>query len=691
MKIEELKSKNGIRIIIVPNENATSTTVSISAGIGSDMEEKEISGLSHLAEHMMFKGTTKRPNPLEIIQEFDNLGSFYNAYTSREYTTYFAKSRPESLSKIFDLLADMYKNSSFNEKELTKEKGVVIEEIRMYNDQPDALANLLLRQIAYGDTPEGRSIAGSIETVSSATAEVLKEFRNKYYCAENTVVVVSGKLNKNEVMDLVEEKLGDLRSGGKIIHTREVFLDRAQNVKHHKKETEQTHVVIAFPSFKIGTEKDVKMTVLKYILGGGLSSRLSILLREELGASYYAYADNDSLRNYGLFEIAAGIKTEILNEAMEGIAKCLKNLKEELVTEIEMSRTIESLSGKIAIAMETTDSVANYVGARAMAEVELLTPQERIAEIRKVTKEDILKLANEIFIKENVFIHAAIYIGKSLYIYHLGKCGVRVGSLENILEIYPSDKIEKLILKKQIISQNYEGKSQYYDSSQLLKFYSYYLQKGVIVPKKIDFYPEIDNTISKIDLRIYTERFFYFLGYRVQFSNIKIETIDKKKFVIALHLFPALRLRKKIETKINLWLIDNKANKTLLDFSENISKRLLKLINNGKPHSAFSNFEFVNYLKNKYTIKEPSNTKYFHSSGIEKFSICSIKKLKSGNSVALFKKIYGPPIHKAIYLGHEFFIWHMGYKGICISSFEGMFNYYPNAIEMAKIIVLSKN
>ncbi|HRH30730.1 MAG TPA: pitrilysin family protein [Candidatus Paceibacterota bacterium] len=423
MKIEELKAKNGIRIIIVPNENATSTTVSISAGIGSDMEEKEISGLSHLAEHMMFKGTTKRPNPLEIIQEFDNLGSFYNAYTSREYTTYFAKSRPESLSKIFDLLADMYKNSSFNEKELTKEKGVVIEEIRMYNDQPDALANLLLRQIAYGDTPEGRSIAGSIETVSSATAEVLKEFRDKYYCAENTVVVVSGKLNKNEVMDLVEEKLGDLRSGGKIIHTREVFLDRAQNVKHHKKETEQTHVVIAFPSFKIGTEKDVKMTVLKYILGGGLSSRLSILLREELGASYYAYADNDSLRNYGLFEIAAGIKTEILNEAMEGIAKCLKNLKEELVTEIEMSRTIESLSGKIAIAMETTDSVANYVGARAMAEVELLTPQERIAEIRKVTKEDILKLANEIFIKENVKISI---VGPE------GASGCEVGFLENI-------------------------------------------------------------------------------------------------------------------------------------------------------------------------------------------------------------------------------------------------------------------
>lgn len=402
MKIEELKSKNGIRIIIVPNENATSTTVSISAGIGSDMEEREISGLSHLAEHMMFKGTPKRPNPLEIVQEFDNLGSFYNAFTSREYTTYFAKSRPESLPKIFDLLADMYKNSSFNEKELTKEKGVVVEEIRMYNDQPDALANLLLRQIAYGDTPEGRSIAGSIETVNSATPEVLKEFRDKYYCVENTVVVVSGKFNKDEVVDLVEEKLGDLKSGGKIVHTREVFLDRTQNVKHHKKETEQTHVVLAFSSFKVGTDKDAKMTVLKYILGGGLSSRLSILLREELGASYYAYADNEALRNYGLFEIAAGIKTEMLGEAMEGIAKCLKNLKEELVEEVEMSRTIESLSGKIAIAMETTDSVANYVGARAMAEVELLTPQERIAEIRKVTKEDILKLANEIFIKENV-------------------------------------------------------------------------------------------------------------------------------------------------------------------------------------------------------------------------------------------------------------------------------------------------
>ncbi len=235
MKIEELKSKNGIRIIIVPNENATSTTVSISAGIGSDMEEKEISGFSHLAEHMMFKGTTKRPNPLEIVQEFDNLGSFYNAFTSREYTTYFAKSRPENLAKIFDLLADMYKNSNFNEKELVKEKGVVIEEIRMYNDQPDALANLLLRQIAYGDTPEGRSIAGSIESVTSATPQMLKDFRDKYYCVENTVVVVSGKLNKDEVINLVEEKLGDLRSGGKIIHTREVSLDMAENRKHHKK------------------------------------------------------------------------------------------------------------------------------------------------------------------------------------------------------------------------------------------------------------------------------------------------------------------------------------------------------------------------------------------------------------------------------------------------------------------------
>ncbi|MBP7846233.1 MAG: insulinase family protein [Candidatus Pacebacteria bacterium] len=400
MKIEELKSKNGIRVIIVPNENATSITVSISAGIGSDMEEQEFSGISHLAEHMMFKGTPKRPNSLEIVQEFDNLGSFYNAFTSREYTTYFAKSRPESLEKIFDLLSDMYKNSNFNEKELVKEKGVVIEEIRMYNDQPDALANLLLREIAYGDTPEGRSIAGSIDSVNSITPEILKNFRNKYYCVENTVVVVSGKLDKNEVINLVEEKLGDLRTGEKIIHAREVALSDAEIKRHHKKETEQTHIVIAFPSFRVGTERDVKMTVLKYILGGGLSSRLSVLLREELGASYYVYADNEALKNYGLFEIAAGIKTELLGQAMEGIAKCLNNLKSEFVTDIEMSRTIESLSGKIAIAMETTDSVANYVGARAMAGVKLLTPQERISEIRKVTKENVLELAKEVFVKE---------------------------------------------------------------------------------------------------------------------------------------------------------------------------------------------------------------------------------------------------------------------------------------------------
>jgi len=401
MKIEEFKSKNGIRVIVAPNDFATSVTASISAGIGSDMEESSISGLSHLAEHMMFKGTTKRPDSLEITQEFDNLGSFYNAYTSREYTTYFAKSRPESLPKIFDLLSDMYQNSLFNEKELAKEKGVVIEEIRMYNDQPDALANLVSRQITYGDTPEGRSIAGSIETVSSATPEILKKFRDDYYCVENTLIVVSGKLNKDEVLNLVEEKLGGLRSNKKIKHERVVELDRKENSKHIQKETEQTHVVISFPSFAVGTEKDSKMVVLKYILGGGLSSRLSVLLREELGASYYAYADNEALKNYGLFEIAAGIKTELLPVAMEGIAKCLNRMKEEIVGEVEMSRTIESLSGKIAIAMETTDSVASYVGARAMAGVKLLTPEERIAEIRKITAEDIISLAKEIFVKEN--------------------------------------------------------------------------------------------------------------------------------------------------------------------------------------------------------------------------------------------------------------------------------------------------
>lgn len=401
MKIEEIKSKNGIRIIVIPNENATSVTVSISAGIGSDMEEKEISGLSHLAEHMMFKGTVKRPDSLQIVQEFDNLGALYNAFTTREYTSYYAKSLPESLPKIFDLLSDMYENSTFNEKELEKEKGVVIEEIRMYNDQPDALASLLSRALVFGDTPEGRSIAGSIETVKDATAKTLKEFRDKYYCIENTVVVFSGKFDKEEVVSLVDEKLNNLNSNKKIDHSRDVSLNKNENTKHQKKETEQTHIVISFPSFRVGTERDSTMTVLKYILGGGLSSRLSVLLREELGASYYSFADNEALRNYGLFEVAAGIKTDLLEVAMEGIAKCLIRIKEEIVDDVEMKRTLDSLSGKIAIAMETTDSVASYVGSRAMAGVPLVTPMERIAEIRKVTKEDVQKLAQEIFVKDN--------------------------------------------------------------------------------------------------------------------------------------------------------------------------------------------------------------------------------------------------------------------------------------------------
>lgn len=410
MKIEDLKIKNGVRVVLAPNENSSSVTALISAGVGSDFEEKRISGISHLLEHMVFKGTVKRPNYLQITQEFENLGAFFNAYTTREYTTYFAKSSPENFSNIFDLLSDIYTNALFNENELKKEKGVVIEEIKMYNDQPDSLASFLAREITFGDTPEGRSIAGKIETVDKITREDLVLFRDKYYCSSNTIVIVSGNFKREEVLNLIEDRLANLPNVDINLNNRKPSLSKEKVFLHKEKNTEQTHIFITFPSFASNIVTDDKMILLKYILGGGLSSKLSIFLREELGASYYVYSDNEDFKNYGLFEIAAGIKTELIDIAMSGISRILNELKTNLISEEEFIRAQESLSGKIAISLDTSDAVASFLNARAITGRELITPAERIKRIRSVKSFDILDLAKKIFKKENVKV---VFVGPS--------------------------------------------------------------------------------------------------------------------------------------------------------------------------------------------------------------------------------------------------------------------------------------
>lgn|SRR5574343_248047 len=397
MKFNQKKLENGLRIITVPMLDNPAVTILVMVETGSEYEKKETSGLSHFLEHMMFKGTPRRPKSIDISRELESLGAHYNAFTGNEYTGYYAKVAKDHLDTAIDIVSDIYLNPLLDQKEIDKEKGVIIEEMKMYQDMPHRHIHHIFSELVYGDQPAGRNIVGNENTINSFNRDDFKKYLDEHYVAESTIVVVSGNFDENETVNKIEKIFSGISNGSK---TKKIKVDENQDSARLAlkfKETDQTHLVIGVRSLNSKDEKDPVLSVLGAILGSGMSSRLFQKLREEMGVCYYVRAGNDSYTDHGMFTISAGVDVKRVEEVIKTLLDECRKIADEGVSRDELKKVKDYITGSFVLGLETSDSRAEYVAMNEIMKGKIESPDEEIAKIQNVSASDVQEMARAIF------------------------------------------------------------------------------------------------------------------------------------------------------------------------------------------------------------------------------------------------------------------------------------------------------
>lgn len=398
MQYKTFTLPNKTRAIVVPMKDSKTVTFLVLVKTGSLYEDKAQGGLSHFLEHMCFKGTTKRPDPKTIVQELDVIGANYNAFTFLDYTGYYATAYAGEYERVADVISDIYLNSTFPEAELEREKGVITQEIMMYRDLPQARVEDVWGELLYGDTPAGRSVAGTQETVNSFTRKDFKLYHDTHYNGANTVVVVSGTIDETKVKDDITRMFGKAKEGVKTEHVGVVENQTAPMVRVEKKETDQTHLILGVRSFNRFDPRMPALKVLSSVLDGGMSARLFQKMREELGICYYVRAGIDSQKTHGTFSISAGVDNLRVGIAVTALLEELKKIRDIKVSDDELERTKKHMIGSMYTGLETSQSWASFYGMREISDLGIKAPEEFEKEIMKVTAEDIINVAKDIII-----------------------------------------------------------------------------------------------------------------------------------------------------------------------------------------------------------------------------------------------------------------------------------------------------
>ncbi len=396
--------KNGLRLITAPISGTEAATVLVLFKVGSRYEIEELQGISHFIEHMMFKGTKKRPNTLAISRDLDSVGAEYNAFTARDHTGYFIKIEHDQLELAFDILSDMLFNSKFEEKELEREKGVICEEIRMYEDNPLMFIEDLFEQTLFGNHPLGRRISGTVEKVKSFTRKTMLEYRDQYYQPNNIVLGLAGKFNERSI-SLVEKYFG--ASGVKVKPVFKKFDLRTQKfdkpkIKIQFKETEQVQLALGFPGYSYFDPEIYTLQLLSIILGGYMSSRLFISIREKRGLCYFIKSFVNIYEDTGNLVIQSGLDKARITSAIGAIFEELDKVMRGGVTGEELERAKECVKGRLVLALEDSSQVADWYAKQELLTQEILTPEEKVKKIFAVTAGDIKKVAKEVMQKKRL-------------------------------------------------------------------------------------------------------------------------------------------------------------------------------------------------------------------------------------------------------------------------------------------------
>ena len=394
--------KNGLRIITVPQKETKAVTVIVMTGTGSKYEEKRLSGISHFVEHMMFKGTKKRKSSMEIAGELDKIGGEMNAFTGEEYTGYYAKVDATHFGIAIDWVADIFINSVIPEAEVNKERGVVTEEIKMFDDNPMKNIGDIWRKALYGDQPAGWFIGGTKESVLNIKREDMINYVRSQYTAPNTVVCIVGNIKEKQAIELTKKAFSEIPtslSKGKI----PVIEKQSEpNVFVFNKNTKQTTMALGVRGYDHLHKDRYVMDVIAALLGGMMSSRMFDEVREKLGAAYYVATYNEAETDTGFLSTFAGIDSSKINKVIETILKEYNKLTKVKVSEKELRKIKDFLRGKIIIGMESSDAQASFYCTQEILKNKIVPIEEIIKKIEKVKASDIMRVAKDIFKKEKL-------------------------------------------------------------------------------------------------------------------------------------------------------------------------------------------------------------------------------------------------------------------------------------------------
>ena len=438
MTYQSFTLKNGLSVVLVDTKTFPTFTAMLLVGAGSRYENKENNGVAHFFEHMAFKGSKKYPNSLYLSSVVEGLGGVFNAFTTKDHTGYWIKAPISHFETVVDVLADMIQNPLLLKEEIEREKGVIIEEINMYEDQPQYKAWELFEEMIYKNNPLGYPTTGYKETVSKFTRKTFLEYMKNLYKPSNVVLVVAGGLsnksqirnskqnvipakagiqknnyidsrfhgndNYNYYLTIIQKKFSSWLDGQKASFLNFKDSQKSPQILIKTKKTEQAHLILGYRGLNYTHPKRYAQSVLMTILGGGMSSRLFYQVRERRGLCYYIHSGSEPFSETGYVYTRAGLTVDAkkINEAIKVIIAEHQKVAGGDLKDEEIKKAKEMIKGQLILSLEDTHHLAAFVGRKLIFEAKIVEPQEVIKKIDEISKEEIVNLAQKLFVREKL-------------------------------------------------------------------------------------------------------------------------------------------------------------------------------------------------------------------------------------------------------------------------------------------------
>jgi predicted Zn-dependent peptidase len=397
---------NGLRVLTAPLPHAQSVSCFVMLAAGSRYERADNRGIAHFAEHMFFKGTERRPSSRDLTSTIDGIGGEFNAFTGKEFTGYFVRCAGENRDTALDVLLDMLRHSKFDPEEIEREKGVILEEMNMYNDTPRDRIGTVYEELIFGDNPLGWETLGTKETIRGAGRDTFLDYVDRWYTPDRMVVGVSGMVG-DDLLPMLEDLLGDMSlNGGGSFPPVELDRSPGPHVRVQHKGADQAHLCLGVPSYPVDHPDRYALQLLSTVLGGGMSSRLFLEVRERRGLAYYVHGSAQAYTDTGTLVAQAGVDITRIDEAIRVMTEQFQRMADEPVPDDELEKARSFAKGRFVLQTESPQGLIMFGLRREVLEGEAVEPADVLAGLDAVTVADVNRVAKDLIGRDALYFAA---------------------------------------------------------------------------------------------------------------------------------------------------------------------------------------------------------------------------------------------------------------------------------------------